>query len=37
MDGQEIAYNNNEVQPAEQVIVGDDLLMYLLKELDTEL
>lgn len=37
MDGQEIIYNNNEVQPAEQVIVDDDLPMYLIKELDTEL
>lgn len=36
-DGQEIVYTNIEVQPAEQMIVGDDLTIYLTKELHNEL
>lgn len=34
MDGKGIAYKNIEVKPGEQVTVDDDLLMYLIKELD---
>ena len=34
MDGKGIVYKNIEVQPGEQATVDDDLLMYLIKELD---
>lgn len=30
MDSQGRVYKNNEVQPAEQLMVDDDLLMYLI-------
>ncbi|WP_025685680.1 GNAT family N-acetyltransferase [Paenibacillus maysiensis] len=34
MDGKGIVYRNIQVIPGEQVTVDDDLLMYLIKELD---
>ncbi|MDT0122416.1 GNAT family N-acetyltransferase [Paenibacillus sp. RRE4] len=37
MDGRGITYKNIEVKPGEQVMVDDDLLMYLIKPLDNEL
>ncbi|RIX53749.1 GNAT family N-acetyltransferase [Paenibacillus nanensis] len=36
MDGRGITYKNNKVQPGQSVTVDDDLLLYLIKELDRQ-
>lgn len=36
MDGRGVTYKNNQVQPGQSVTVDDDLLLYLVKELDRQ-